>query len=71
MKHARGNVRKLLIVIGKLQSLIGKAESEHQNDRSRDGFEHGQKALRQAFDLCIEATSQYHPVVEKKQEPHP
>ena len=63
---ARGNVRKLLIVIGKLQSLIGSAETNHNNDRDPNGFDKGQTALREAFQLCIDATSKYDPVVERE-----
>ena len=63
---ARGNTRKLLIVIGKLQSLIGSAESNHNNDRDPRGFENGQRALREAFQLCVNATSGYDPIIERK-----
>lgn len=49
--------RDLLIVVGQLQDLIGQAEAEHANDRSPDGFERGQEALRLAHDLCVRARS--------------
>jgi len=60
---ARGEVRRLLIVIGELQSLIGSAETNHNNDRDQMGFQNGQIALRKAFQLCIEATSKYEPII--------
>ena len=65
MVKARGEVRKLLIVIGKLQSLIGGAESNHNNDKDPCGFEKGQKKLREAFQLCIDATGNYDQIVER------
>lgn len=61
-KIAKGNTRKLLIVIGKLQTLIGQAKNNHENDRNPNGFEKGQKALDEAFRLCLQARSEYDPV---------
>jgi hypothetical protein len=60
---ARGEVRRLLIIIGELQSLIGCAKSNHENDRDPMSYENGQKQLREAFELCISATSKYEPIV--------
>ncbi len=40
--------RKQLKAISTIQTLIGRAESFHGNDRDRDGFEKGQNALREA-----------------------
>jgi len=60
---ARGQVRKMLIVIGELQSLIAYARSEHYNDRSQMAFVNGQNALEKAFQLCVDTTSEYDPIV--------
>lgn len=45
----------LLRIVSQLQRLIGEAESLHGNDRNPNGFELGQKALKEAFNLCISA----------------
>jgi hypothetical protein len=47
--------RQLLQAITELQSLIGRAAATHGNDRDRNGFEKGQKALDEALKLCINA----------------
>jgi hypothetical protein len=60
---ARGQVRKLLIVIGELQSLVGTARAFHENDRDPNGYVNGQDALTRAFELCLDATSEYEPIV--------
>lgn len=49
--------KDLLKVITRLQVLIGQAEAFHGNDRDPNGHEKGQKALRQAHELCIQARS--------------
>ena len=54
--------RDLLVVIGRLQDLIGRSLSTHGNDRNPDGFEQGMRALNDAFQLCIEARRQDPPV---------
>lgn len=67
-KIARGNVRKLLIVIGRIQDLSGRATSHHYNDRDPDGFEKGQKCLEEINRLCIEVTGLYAPIQEADNE---
>ncbi len=62
MKHARGDMRKLLIAIGEIQQLIGNARGLHDDDQNPRGFEDGQKQLHKAFELCVTATSEYYPV---------
>jgi hypothetical protein len=52
----------LLVVIDRLQDLIGKAALLHGNDRNQDGFEQGMLALKSAEDLCHQATGQDPPV---------
>lgn len=60
--------KQLLRAIGELQMLIGDAIAFHTNDRNRHGFEHGQKALRKAFEICIDARS-FDPPDDTEQEP--
>jgi len=50
--------KDLLIVISRLQQMIGYAKSKHGNDRDQFGFEDGQRTLGKAFNLCIEAVGQ-------------
>lgn len=54
--------RDLLVVIGRLQDLIGQAMAAHGNDRNPDGFEQGQDALDAAHALCVAATRQDPPI---------
>lgn len=61
-KRARGEARRLLVVIGELQGMIGEAIGQHYNDRSPSSFEKGQRLLEKAFKICIQATSDYDPV---------
>lgn len=63
-KIARGNVRKLLIIIGEIQTMSGRAWGYHQDDRDPHGFEKGQKLLEEINKLCIEATGLYAPIKE-------
>jgi hypothetical protein len=66
MKITRKPSRKqLLLAIGELQTLIGDAIALHNNDRNRHGFEQGQKALAEAFELCIDARS-FDPIQEPR-----
>ncbi len=54
--------RDLLVVVGRLQDLVGSALICHGNNRDPDGFEKGQQVLQEAFDLCTEARSQDPPI---------
>lgn len=65
MKQVRGEARKLLIVIGRLQSMIGSARGLHENDRDPMGYEMAQRKLSEAFELCVATTGKYPPVPEK------
>jgi hypothetical protein len=60
----RGEEKKLIIVIGKLQTLISNARNNHYNDRDPNSFERGQAELNEAFELCIETTGRYDRVEE-------
>lgn len=61
MKIAKGPVRKLLVTITRLQDLVGRAQAFYENDRNPDGYELGGNALEEAFNLCVQATSDYYP----------
>jgi hypothetical protein len=49
----RGTVPTRCAQLARLQDLIGVAQSAHGNDRDPHGFEKGQTALREAFDLIV------------------
>lgn len=61
LKKARGEVKRLLRVIGTLQDKIGMGIGLHYNDRSQSAFGEAQKTLQEAFDLCIKTTADYAP----------
>jgi len=54
--------RDLLVVIGRLQNIIGCAKGISWNDRDPDRQEHVQAVLKEGFDLCIEVTAQDPPL---------
>lgn len=54
--------RDLLVVVGRLQDLIGQASASHGNDRDPDGFEKGMKHLETAFRLCVNALGHDPPI---------
>jgi len=54
--------RDLLVVIGRLQDLVGEARARHMDDRDRNGYERGQEALERAHELCIEVLGMDDPV---------
>lgn len=54
--------RDLLVVIGRLQDLVGKAVQAHGDDRNPDGFQQGMESLEVAHELCIEVRSHEPPV---------
>jgi hypothetical protein len=54
--------RDLLVVIGRLQNLIGVARMNYEDDRNQNGIEHGRAAAAEAHSLCIGALSQDPPV---------
>lgn len=58
MRRSKPTRRDLLIVIGKLQDLIGEARGTHENDRRPPhAFERAQDQLREAHELCVDARS--------------
>ena len=63
MKVARGKVRELLIIIGEIQNLVGVAKNVARNDRDKEQLTHLLELLDKAFKLCLEARSEYRPIV--------
>ena len=59
---ARGNVKKILLMVGEIQDLVGDARGLHWNDRDDNAFALAQNKLEQALNLCVEATSMYDPI---------
>lgn len=57
--------RDLLVIIGRLQGMIGAAKGIHQDDRHPDGFALGQRTLDRAEEWCIKALS-YDPPIQKR-----
>lgn len=62
MPKARGRVKEILIIVGRIQDLVGQARGNHWNDRSQTAFETAQKQLEEALDLCIKVRSKYDPI---------
>lgn len=59
---ARGQTKKIIETVMRIQYLIGMAKGCHEDDRDPDGHEKGQKALGEAFELCLEITGMYEPL---------
>lgn len=66
MKTARGNVRKILIKVGEIQSLVGAARGQALNDRDPYMMDKLIPSLEKAFELCLEIRGEYEPVRVKK-----
>jgi len=62
MKTARGDVRKLLITLGDIQTLAGRAQGVYLNDRSTERAEKLVPMLQEIFDKCVETRSEYYPI---------
>jgi hypothetical protein len=54
--------RDLLVVVGRLQDLVGRVRAAHSDDRDPEAFEKGARALDEALELCIEAAGKDPPV---------
>ena len=63
-KKARGQVRKMLISFGKIQSWAGSSRAHHENDRDNYGWEKGQDLLNQIFEECLRIRNEYEIVEE-------
>lgn len=57
--------RDLLIVIEKLQSIIGDIDGNHHNDRSQEAHAKAIQLLKEGQKLCIEARSFEPPILGK------
>ena len=54
--------RDLLVVIGRLQDIIGRAKGISWDDRDPDRQDHLQKTLEEGFELCVEVIAQDPPI---------
>lgn len=59
---ARGNVRKLLVIVGEIQNKVGEATGVARNDRDPEQLDKLCKLLDDAFNLCLDARSRYDPI---------
>lgn len=66
MKKARGEIRRILIVVGKIQSLAGKAQGVYFNDRQANRADALIPILQEMFDLCLDILGDYDPILEKE-----
>lgn len=57
MADPRPTRRDLLLIVHRLQSLVGLAKNAHGNDRNPHGWSQGQYLLEEAHRLCIGALS--------------
>ena len=65
-KRARGNARKIIVLVGDIQDLIGEAQGAYLNDRASDRAAKVLNALETAFGKCLEITGMYEPVEETR-----
>jgi hypothetical protein len=61
-KKRKPTRRDLLVVIGRLQHLIGQSKNCYFDDRDPNRADSVVKPLEEAFNICIEATSQDLPI---------
>lgn len=62
MTVPRGKTRELIKALNKIQDRIGEAMGHAHNDRDSAQLDKLDKALREAFDLCVEARGLYDPI---------
>ncbi len=62
LKRARGNTRKLLLALSRIQDLSGEAKAVYLDDRSSTRAEKLIPLLKQIFDIALEAQGDYEPV---------
>ena len=53
MMRRKPTRRDLLVVVGRLQVLVGEVSASHGNDRDPNGFEKGMRALKEAVEAGI------------------
>lgn len=63
MKKATGDVKRLLIVLGDIQTLAGRAKSAYQNDRDICRADHVVPPLEEIFNKCVEERGRFEPLV--------
>lgn len=62
MSVPRGKPRELVIALGDIQDLIGKAIAIANNDRNQNKQRDINETLTKAFDKCVESLSLYDPI---------
>jgi hypothetical protein len=62
MKKAKGEVKKLIIALGEIQNLIGKAKGVLWNDRNSNNIEETSILLEKAFEVCLKNRNEYYPI---------
>lgn len=65
MKIAKGNTRKIVKLVGEIQSLVGRSKGTVLNDRNPNMMDDLLPMLDKAFDLCLEITGMYEPIRER------
>ena len=53
--RAKLSRRQVMAALGKLQTLIGRAKSDYQNDRAPDRADRVEKSLDEAFEIAVNA----------------
>lgn len=67
---AIGNTKKILLLVGQIQDRIGKAQVVATDDRDPQRMTKLLTALSGAFDICIEITGMYDPVIFTETQPN-
>ena len=62
MKIARGNTRKIIVMVGEIQSLVSSSKGHVMNDRDPNSMDKILPALDKAFELCLEITGMYYQI---------
>lgn len=65
-KIARGKVRQLLVLLGRLQCLSGRARSLYLDDRDPNTADKIIPVFDEMFDICITALGEYEQISEKR-----
>ncbi len=65
MKIARGNTRKIVKLVGEIQTLVGSAKGTVLNDRNPNMMDDLLPMLDRAFGLCLDVTGMYEPIRER------
>ena len=65
MKKATGKIKKLLIEIGEIQTLNGKAKSAYFDDRSSCRASKLKPLFEEIHEICVRVRSEYFPIDDK------